>query len=178
VTLRSYLIVDDSLTARMKLRNLLASDDVEVELVDSARAATERARAAPPDVALVDVALPDTDGVRLCRSWQADPELASIPVLLMSGERTARSDRLAGLRSGAIGYLIKPFDDQEVLALVETLYRLRASVKVQKVLNEELGHRNAELRGFAHIVAHDLKAPVRAIASLVDCLELDHGEPI
>ena len=173
--LRSYLIVDDSLTARMKLRNLLASDDVHVDLADSARSATERAHATRPDVALVDVVLPDADGVNLCKSWQDHPELCSIPVLLMSGERSGRNDRLAGLRSGAMGYLVKPFDDQEVLAMVETLYRLRAAVKVQKVLNEELSRRNAELRDFAHIVAHDLKAPVRAIASLVDCIELDHG---
>jgi len=47
---------------------------------------------------------------------------------------------------------------------------------VQKVLKEELGHSKAELRVFAQIVANELKAPVRAIASLVDCLELDHGD--
>jgi len=175
VTTRSYLIIDDSLTARMKLRNLLASDDVQVDMADSARAGTERARQLRPDVALVDVVLPDADGVGLCKSWQEHPDLCSIPVLLMSGERSGRNDRLAGLRSGAMGYLVKPFDDQEVLAMVETLYRLRAAVKVQKVLNEELSRRNAELRDFAHVVAHDLKAPVRAIASLVDCIELDHG---
>lgn len=173
---RSYLIIDDSLTARMKLKGLLEDAGVTVLLESNAHDGTARAIESPPDVAILDVVLPDQDGVSVCQTWQEHPDLRLVPVLLVSGERAGQDDRLAGLRSGAVGYLVKPFDDREVLATVENLYKLRQVAKEQALLNEELSRRNNELGAFAHIVSHDLKAPLRAIGSLADCISQDCGD--
>nr|WP_316641549.1 response regulator transcription factor [uncultured Roseateles sp.] len=77
-------------------------------------------RAAPPDLALLDLNLPDGDGLALLRDWRAAG--LSLPVLVLTA-RDQVSDRVRGLRAGADDYLVKPFDLDEMLARVEALWR-------------------------------------------------------
>ena len=85
--MRRYLIIDDSLTARTKLAQVLQAKDVEIVTSDNGAHGTSLAAEQQPDVAIVDVVLPDTDGMQLCHEWQGHPLLRAVPVLLVSAQR-------------------------------------------------------------------------------------------
>lgn len=81
---------------------------------------TQARSAASPELALLDLNLPDGDGLELLRAWRAAG--LSLPVLVLTA-RDQISDRVRGLRAGADDYLVKPFDLDEMLARVEALWR-------------------------------------------------------
>ncbi|SMH46651.1 response regulator [Azospirillum agricola] len=120
------LIVDDSLTVRMDLQEALEA----AGLTCVARATIESARAAIATGAfvavLLDVLLPDGDGIELLRELRADPATADLPVLMLSTEAEV-SDRVRGMRTGADDYVGKPYDRGYVVSRVEELLRRRRS---------------------------------------------------
>jgi len=158
------LLIDDSPTSRLLARSFLEGDGWEVSEAGDGQQGTALAREWHPDVIVLDVVLPDANGVELCRQWRADPGLQEIPVLLISGERLEDEDRAAGLRSGALAYLVKPFSDVEFLALVRLLDQLGRTHRQLKARNAELEASNRQLRQFAYVVSHDLKEPLRTVA--------------
>jgi two-component system catabolic regulation response regulator CreB len=89
--------------------------------------AERSAREAPPAAAVLDVGLPDGNGLALCRRWRsdADARLATLPVLMLTA-RGEEFDRVLGLEAGADDYLAKPFSPRELVARVRALLRRAA----------------------------------------------------
>ncbi len=115
------LVVDDSLTTRMLEQSILESAGYEVDLAVSAEEALDKARARRYGLFIVDVEMPGMDGFDLLRTTRADPQLASIPAILVTS-RAAPEDRRRGVEVGARGYLVKAeFDQGRLLALIEEL---------------------------------------------------------
>jgi len=113
------LIVDDEAPIRRFLRVTLASQDYAVSEAASGREALSRIAEDKPDVIMLDIGLPDIDGVevtRLVREW------TQIPIIILS-VRGAEKDKVAALDAGADDYLTKPFGTGELLA------RLRAAIR-------------------------------------------------
>jgi len=81
-----------------------------------------RARAARPDLVVLDLMLPGMSGLAVCESLRADPELASVPVIMVTA-RGEESDKVAGLELGADDYVTKPFSPKELVARVGALLR-------------------------------------------------------
>ncbi len=75
-----------------------------------------------PDALVLDIMLPDGDGLDLCRQLRADPRTAALPVLMLSA-RGESTDRIVGLELGADDYLAKPFEPRELLARIKALLR-------------------------------------------------------
>lgn len=73
---------------------------------------------------MLDVSLPDIDGLEVCRRLKTDPQTSHIMVLRISSARTSKMELAAGLEGGADGYLIEPIDPLELLATVGALLRL------------------------------------------------------
>jgi len=117
-----------------------------------------RQAARRPSLVLLDVQLPDADGLDLCRRIKADPATASVPVLIVSGVATAPADRARGVDGGADGYLVKPVDPDELLAHVRALLRARRAEEA--VLRRDGMLRRAE--EMAHIAGwtYDLRTGV------------------
>ncbi len=174
----NVLVIDDSATNRLIVRKMLQDGEATVLLAATGKEGTEMAIEHRPDVIVLDVVLPDADGMDLCRQWHKDPRLADIPVLLISGERLADEDRAAGLRSGALGYLLKPFSDIELLAQVHLLDQLGRTHQKLKRRNAELEASNRELEQFAYVVSHDLKEPLRTISGYCDLLGRRYGDQL
>jgi DNA-binding response OmpR family regulator len=115
------LVVDDSLTVRKHLEEALDAAGFATTLADSL-AAARRAIAADPELALVllDVVLPDGDGIELLAAIKEAPATAALPVLLLSSESEVR-DRVRGHRTGADEYVGKPYDASYVVARAREL---------------------------------------------------------
>lgn len=118
------LIVDDSLTVRMDLKEAFEAagfDTITCATVESARHACQQK---PFDLAILDVLLPDGDGLTLLQEIKTMPATADRPVLLLSAEDEVR-DRVRGLKTGADDYVGKPYDAAQVVARARELVQRR-----------------------------------------------------
>ena len=113
------LVVDDDPSLRILLRTTFEVVDIEVEEADSADFARERIAARVPDVVVLDVSMPGTDGLTFCRQLKADPATKHIGVVLLTGSEGGTET--AAQRCGADAFLRKPFSPLELLNLVERI---------------------------------------------------------
>ena len=114
------LIVEDDLELRSTLVRGLDEEGFRAESVGDGRDLFERLSRSLPDVLIVDIGLPDTDGRDLCRALRAQG--ATLPILFLTA-RDALPDRLAGFGAGGDDYVTKPFAFAELLARLEALVR-------------------------------------------------------
>ena len=107
----------------------------------------ELARAEDPDVILLDIVMPAMDGFEVCRRLKADAQLSSIPVVFLTALRTNRETRVQALEVGAEAFLSKPIDEQELVAAVQAMTKLKAAHRLQRMEKEELAALVAERTG-------------------------------
>src|SRR5581483_2229631 len=112
------LLVDDDAPLRTLLRTTLAAVAVDVEEADSAAAALARIRARLPDVVVLDVHMPGTNGLELCAQLKRNARTGGVQVVLLTGGSTRESDAQT---AGADAYLRKPFSPLELLGVVDRL---------------------------------------------------------
>jgi len=120
----AILIVDDSLTVRMDLADAFASAGFAPTDCATAAAAREAVHKTAFALIVLDVLLPDADGIELLATFKNDPATAGIPVMLLSTEAEVRS-RVRGLTTGADEYVGKPYDTVYVQARARELIRRR-----------------------------------------------------
>jgi len=121
------LVVDDDFANRVLLTRLLARAGYEPLAAVDGMSALAAARSDPPDAILLDVGLPDLDGLDVCRGLRSDPATAITPIILVTGRSDPR-DVVVGLDAGADDFLTKPFDHAELLARVRSALRLRQAM--------------------------------------------------
>ena len=114
------LVVDDEPAVRDSLERALRLDGYEVDLAADGREGLERCRAAPPDAIVLDLLMPEMDGLEACRRLREAGDRT--PVLMLTA-RDGVSDRVAGLDAGADDYLVKPFALEELQARLRALLR-------------------------------------------------------
>lgn len=118
------LIVDDDREQRELLAEVLAAQGYRTEGLASGPEALGRARGDPPDLIVLDVAMPDMDGFEVCRHLKADARTAAVPIIFVTG-LSALQDKEQGLLAGAEDYVTKPVDLADFLARVRALLRVR-----------------------------------------------------
>jgi two-component system, OmpR family, response regulator MprA len=116
----SLLVVDDDRALREVLRRALQVGGYEVRLAETGAAALNEVSAQPPEAIVLDIGLPDIDGLEVCRLLRREGN--RVPVLMLTA-RDAVSDRIEGLDAGADDYLVKPFDIDELQARIRALLR-------------------------------------------------------
>jgi len=116
----TVLVVDDDPVIQRLLRVNFEMEGYEVLVAVDAVDGLERARAEHPDIVVLDIMMPRMSGLDVAKSLKADPDTASIPVLLLSA-KAQEADLVAGDESGADDYLTKPFDPLHLLQRVEKL---------------------------------------------------------
>jgi two-component system response regulator MprA len=114
------LVVDDDRPLRDALRRALSLSGYEVCLADSGAEALARVTAQRPDAVVLDIGLPDIDGLDVCRLLRGEHN--RVPILVLTA-RDAVSDRIDGLDAGADDYMVKPFDIDELKARLRALLR-------------------------------------------------------
>ncbi|MEW1748853.1 response regulator transcription factor [Streptomyces angustmyceticus] len=116
------LLVDDDAAIRRSLGRGLRLNGFAVGLAEGGRAALERMAQTPPDVMVLDISMPDLDGIAVCRRLRADGN--DLPVLMLSALDEV-TDRVAGLQAGGDDYLVKPFALDELVLRLHALLRRR-----------------------------------------------------
>ncbi len=116
------LVVDDDPDILQFVRLNLELDGFEVDLAGGGKQALEQAAATPPDLMLLDIMMPEIDGLTVLRRLRNDPSTSSIPVIVLTA-RSLAEDRVKGLDLGADDYITKPFDLEELIARVRTVLR-------------------------------------------------------
>jgi CheY-like chemotaxis protein len=119
------LLVEDEPVIRELVRSLLSESDVEVTAAVNGVEGLKLARTEPFDLILLDVVLPQMDGITVCRLLKADPVTAQVPCYMLTA-KAKRSDVEAATKAGADGYIHKPFRGAELMELVA---RLKAKKK-------------------------------------------------
>jgi putative two-component system response regulator len=118
------LIADDTESIRALFQKLLTTDGYQVLAVDDGDQALDAVGRYHPDVVLLDVGMPGTDGIEVCRQLKADPAYRLTPVVLVTG-LTDLSDRIRGIEAGADDFLSKPVHPHELRARVASLSRMK-----------------------------------------------------
>ena len=118
--MKRVLVIEDNADRAFGLRNNLEIEGYEVAVAQDGAAGQERALAWRPDLVILDLMLPGTDGFRVLRALRESGE--RMPVLILTA-RDAEADKVRGLKLGADDYVTKPFGVLELLARVEALLR-------------------------------------------------------
>jgi CheY-like chemotaxis protein len=123
---KTILLADDSVTIQKVVAISFASEDVSVVTVDNGDDAITKVQELRPDIVLADVVMPGKNGYEVCEAIKANPELAHIPVLLLTGTFEAFDEPRA--RSvGSAGHIAKPFEAQSLVAEVRKLIEASAT---------------------------------------------------
>ncbi len=125
------LVVEDDARIAASVRRALTYEGYDVTVAGDGRAGLDAARADMPDLIVLDLMLPEIDGLEVCRRIRAAGDDVAI---LMLTAKTSVPDRVAGLDVGADDYLVKPFAYEELLARVRTLLRRSSQEPSRKVL--------------------------------------------
>lgn len=112
------LLVDDKIDELKLLVEMLRGASYRITLALDAMEGYRRATALRPDLIIMDVLMDGIDGYAICRLLKEDPATAKVPVIFVTSA-TSLEHRLAGLRSGGVDYILKPFDPGEVVARIE-----------------------------------------------------------
>ncbi len=117
---KTLLLADDSVTIQKVVGITFANEDVELVTAPNGDDALRKAKELKPDLVLADIGMPGLDGYELCAAIRSEPELASIPVLLLTGTFETYDEQRAA-EVGASAYIAKPFEAQ---ALIDQVYAL------------------------------------------------------
>jgi two-component system sensor histidine kinase/response regulator len=172
------LVVDDQPINVQLLKRKLEREGMAVNTAFSGREALELIEADKPDLILLDVMMPEMDGIEVCQRLQANPETKMIPVIFITA-RTSKEGKIEGLGVGAVDYITKPIDLDETLARVQTQLRFvqmnRELVELQRRLGES--RRAATLGAVTQGIAHNLNNLLGVVIGYVDLIKAYHEKP-
>ena len=111
------LIVDDSPTELHLFQNMLEKNGFDTLVADSGEDGVRQALSSRPDVILMDVVMPGMNGFQATRKLTQDPATASIPVIMIT-TKDQETDKIWGMRQGAVEYLVKPVKEKELVTQI------------------------------------------------------------
>ncbi len=136
----SILAIDDRADNLLVLKAMIkeAFPHAAILTALNGREGIELALAKDPDVILLDIVMPEMDGYEVCRHLKADQYMRDTPVLFLTAIRTSREDRINALETGAEGFLSKPLDEQELVAQIRAMIKIKKANRSKRLEKEEL----------------------------------------
>jgi DNA-binding response OmpR family regulator len=120
--MKKIMLIEDDADLYALLKYNLEKEGFALVGTQTGRGAIDLCRKERPDLILLDIMLPDSDGLDICKGIRAHPELAHIPVIFLTA-RASEADRIVGLELGANDYIVKPFFIRELIARVKIQFR-------------------------------------------------------
>lgn len=156
------LVIDDS-TANLKLmEETLITAGYRVRLANEGELALHSAMRQPPALIMLDIRMPGINGYEVCRRLKADERTREVPVIFISILEDER-DKVKGFREGAVDYITKPFQPEEVLARIQTHLRLR---ELTERLEQKVAERTGELENANQLLQQEIAERKRAEEAL------------
>ncbi len=177
------LIVDDNPLNLQILGNLLKDNGYKPALAQNGVAALDFVQKKQPDLILLDILMPEMDGIETCKRLKARETIKDIPVIFITA-LTKTPEKVKAFEVGGVDYITKPFQSEEVLARVEahlTVRKLQQELQEQNEVlekymsllanqNEQLEELNASKDKFFSIIAHDLRGPLSSLRQLTQLI--------
>lgn len=168
----NILVVDDTIENLRLLSSILGARGYEVRPVTSGQLALQAATASPPELVLLDINMPEMDGLEVCRHLKQSEALRDIPVIFLTA-LTDTADKVRAFDAGGADYITKPFQVEEVLARVDAHLQLRRSRARLQASFEQLRALERMRDDLTNMIVHDLRSPLGA---LMMTLEYMHSE--
>lgn len=156
------LIIDDAPQQIYLVASILQENGYNVKVLTNGKEVFDLLDENLPDLILLDIMMPDINGIELCKRIKSDPVYGAVPIIFFSAASDSETI-LSAFSSGAQDYVSKPVNARELLARVEVHLQLKFNA-------EKLEEAYREIESFNHMVCHDLKSPLLAIKSLVGFL--------
>ena len=172
------LVVDDQPINVQLLKRKLEKEGIEVTTAYNGQEALDSVKADTPDLILLDVMMPDMDGIEVCTRLQANEASRSIPVIFVTA-RNNKEGKLEGLAVGAVDYITKPIDLDETLARVQTQLRVVSINREMFALQRRLveARRAATIGAVTQGVAHNLNNLLGVVMGYLDLIKTHYDKP-
>lgn len=161
----TILIVDDIPDNLQVLGNIFAPKNANLIVATDGETAINNAKEDIPDIILLDIAMPGTNGYDVAKALKEDVNTKDIPIIFITA-KTSTEDVQKGFQLGAVDYITKPFNSAELLMRVSTHLEL---AKTRKELVNMVDDKNK----FISLVAHDIKSPLGGVMQLMKILAED-----
>ncbi|GAB1490154.1 response regulator [Opitutaceae bacterium] len=172
------LVVDDQPINVQLLKRKLERESITVVTAYSGQEALDQVAAERPDLILLDVMMPDMDGIEVCQRLQSQESTRSIPVMFITA-RSSKEGKLEGLGVGAVDYITKPIDLDETFARIQTQLRFvainREMIDLQRRLVE--ARRAATIGAVTQGIAHNLNNLLGVVIGYLDLIKAYHDRP-
>jgi light-regulated signal transduction histidine kinase (bacteriophytochrome) len=161
--MQTIINVDDYAPGRYARTKALTLAGFDVKEAGTGQDALRLAAELNPEVIVLDVNLPDINGLEVCQRLKQNPLTAGIVVLHVTASNITPSDMVMGLNGGADSYLTEPVEPAVLVATIRALLRARQAEEALRRSNDELQH-------FAYMISHELNEPLRMITSYTQLL--------
>jgi len=172
------LVVDDQPINVQLLKRKLEKEGITILTAYNGQEALDSVAGEKPDLILLDVMMPDMDGIEVCQRLQADESTSHIPIIFVTA-RTSKEGKIEGLGVGAVDYITKPIDLDETLARVQTQLRFvqinREKLDLQRRLVE--ARRAATIGAVTQGVAHNLNNLLGVVLGYLDLIKSHYDKP-
>lgn len=159
------LVVDDNPVNIQVVGEHIRKEGIDVSISTSGAKALQIAESRKPDLILLDVMMPGMDGYEVCTKLKENDETKNIPVIFLTA-KVSPDSIIEGFSKGAVDYITKPFNSEELMARVKTHLTLKHFKDQIAEQNKKLNLLNVEKNEFLGIAAHDLKNPIYSISML------------
>jgi DNA-binding response OmpR family regulator len=120
--MKKILLVEDDADLFSLLKYNLEKEGFALSGLQTGKGAIELCRQVRPDLVLLDVMLPESDGLDICKAIRKDPDFSAVPIIFLTA-RASETDRIVGLELGANDYVVKPFFVRELIARIKLQFR-------------------------------------------------------
>lgn len=172
----NILIVDDVRANLDLLSGILEERGYQTRPVLNGKLALMSAKADPPDIILLDINMPEMDGFEVCKRLKADAATKDIPIIFLTAF-TETADKVKAFSLGAVDYITKPFQTDEIAARVQTHLNIRTlqrrlvdhNANLERLVAErtrELANANSLKNDFLKMISHEIRTPVNGVLGM------------
>jgi len=167
----SVLVVDDTLENLRLLSRMLGEKGYEIRAVTNGRQALLAVEHDPPDLILLDINMPEMNGFEVCRRLKWQPASRDIPVIFLTALNDT-ADKVRAFEAGAVDFITKPFQIEEVHARVRTHLELRRALRQVAASYHALRTLEGLRDDLVHMIVHDMGSPLTAVLARLDAIKL------
>ena len=172
------LVVDDHPINIKLLQLKLERQGMHVSVAYSGRECLDIIEEADPDLILLDIMMPEMDGIEVCQRLKSNPATETIPIIFITA-KVSKEGKLEGLDAGAVDYITKPIDLDETLARIHTQLRLQEMFHENILLQKRLGdaRKAAAVGAITKGITHNLNNLLGVVVGYLDLLKNGHDSP-